>query len=194
MSTTVAGDEPDCPGNARRPLSCDRIVGAAVEFVDANCLAQLSMRRLGADLGVEAMSLYRYFPSKASLLDAVICRVLGGLELPDETETDWERAVQAYARSYRALARQHPDLLPLLAAAPEASATATEVEARMQELWRHAGLTGDEPRQAQRAIQAYVIGASLQARAARPEEAESDFELGLESLLAGLRARLPLTA
>ena len=194
MRTTAPSEELDCPGGARRPLSCDRIVGAAVAFVEANCLAQLSMRRLGSELGVEAMSLYRYFPSKALLVDAVVCRVLGGLELPAETATDWEPAVRAYARSYRALARQHPDLLPLLAADGGARATATEVEQRMQALWRRAGLTGDGPRRAQRAVQAYVIGSCLQAPAARSEDVEADFELGLEALLSGLRTRLPLSS
>ena len=51
----------------RAPLSCTRIIDAAVRYVDDNCLDELSMRRLGNELGVEAMSLYRYFPSKAAL-------------------------------------------------------------------------------------------------------------------------------
>jgi AcrR family transcriptional regulator len=71
------------PVAARQPLSCDRIVDAALRLVDLECLADLSMRRLGGELGVEAMSLYRYFPSKSALLDAVACRALEGLELPD---------------------------------------------------------------------------------------------------------------
>lgn len=190
MDTTATDDALDGPENERPPLSCDRIAGAALEFVGANCLGELSMRRLGAELGVEAMSLYRYFPSKASLLDAVVCRVLRDLELPDEAQSEWEPAVRAYARSYRSLARRHADLLPLLAAAGEESTTAAEVEGRMHELWRRAGLIGEDPRRAQRAIQAYVVGSSFGSDAS-PGQDDNDFELGLDALLEGLRFRLP---
>ena len=68
----------------REPLSCVRIIEAAVRYVDDNCLDELSMRRLGSELGVEAMSLYRYFPSKGALLDAVVGWLLRDLALPDE--------------------------------------------------------------------------------------------------------------
>ena len=78
----------------------DRIVDAAVAYVDHDCLESLSMRRLGAELGVEAMSLYRYFPSKAALLDAVVCRMLAEIALPAPGTggATWEADVRGYAR------------------------------------------------------------------------------------------------
>src|SRR6476469_4949044 len=85
----------------RQPLSRDRIIAAATGYVDANCLDDLSMRRLGSELGVEAMSLYRYFPSKAALLDGVVCSALTDLELPQQGSGEWESDVRAYARSFR---------------------------------------------------------------------------------------------
>lgn len=178
----------------RRPLSCERIVGAALDLVDANCLAQLSMRRLGAELGVEAMSLYRYFPSKALLLDALVCRVLSDLQLPEADDADWEPAVRNFARSLRTVARRHPDLLPLLATAGDATATMRAVEDRMAALWRRAGLAGKAPRRAQRVVQAYVIGASLAAPGAVNVEDDRGFELGLDALLTGFRTRFQLAA
>src|SRR6187399_1213542 len=81
-------------GTTRAPLSCTRIIEAAVRYVDDNCLDELSMRRLGSELGVEAMSLYRYFPSKAALLDAVVAYLLRDLSLPERPAADagaeWE--------------------------------------------------------------------------------------------------------
>ena len=52
------------PGVPRRPLDQMRILRAAVEFIDVNGLGKLTMRRLGAHLGVEAMALYRYVPGR----------------------------------------------------------------------------------------------------------------------------------
>ena len=63
-------DEP--APSARVQLDRERIVAAALDFIDANGLPGLTMRRLGAQLGVEAMALYRYVPSKEELLDAVV--------------------------------------------------------------------------------------------------------------------------
>ena len=60
------------PPSQRIPLSRDRIVSAALEFIDDKGLPGLTMRRLGEQLGVEAMALYRYVPSKEDLLDAVV--------------------------------------------------------------------------------------------------------------------------
>ena len=59
---------PAPPAEPREPLSRDRIVAAAIELADENGLEGLTMRALGRKLGVEAMALYHYFPSKAALI------------------------------------------------------------------------------------------------------------------------------
>jgi AcrR family transcriptional regulator len=56
---------------SREPLSRERLFAAAVALADAEGLKALTMRRLAADLGVEAMSLYYHVPSKEALLDGV---------------------------------------------------------------------------------------------------------------------------
>jgi len=55
---------------SREPLSRERIIAAAVELLDESGLKGLTMRALGEQLGVEAMALYHYFPSKQALLEA----------------------------------------------------------------------------------------------------------------------------
>jgi AcrR family transcriptional regulator len=101
----------------RRPrLSRRQIVYAALALVDREGLDALSMRRLGAELGVEAMSLYRYFENKAMLIDGLVAAVwsemdLSGLErIDDPTERLCE-----LARRFRRLAHAHPNVLGLLA-------------------------------------------------------------------------------
>src|ERR687897_3600398 len=74
----------------RQPLSRRRILEAAVRFVDREGLEALSMRKLGSELGVEAMSLYNHVPNKDALLDGMVEVLLGELEVPPEDES-WER-------------------------------------------------------------------------------------------------------
>ncbi len=63
------GDTADGPQGR---LSRERVLTAALDLVDREGLAALTMRRLGAELGVEAMSLYHYAPGKNALLDGVV--------------------------------------------------------------------------------------------------------------------------
>ena len=67
----------------RIPLSRERIITAAVAIVDAQGLEALSMRKLGASLGVEAMSLYNHVTNKDDVLDGVLDHVLREVPLPD---------------------------------------------------------------------------------------------------------------
>jgi AcrR family transcriptional regulator len=183
------GARTDCRAGqqGRAPLSRNRIVDAAMCYVDANCLDDLSMRRLGGELGVEAMSLYRYFPSKAALLDGVVCQALNVLELPAATGSeDWEQDVRAYARSFRQLARRHPRLMPLLATVGPQNHTLTDVTGRMVGLWRRSGLDEPTAARAQAALQSYITGSSLWDAAT--ESSDDDFEFGLDALVTGLRA------
>lgn len=100
----------------REPLSRERIVAAAIAIVDREGLDALSMRHLGTELGgFEAMSLYRYFASKADLMDAVVAGVWGEMKLPEDEPDPWER-LRKLAWSWRALAHAHPHVFPLLAA------------------------------------------------------------------------------
>ena len=56
----------------REPLTRERVLTAALEIVDREGLARLSMRRLGAELGVDPMAVYYHIPNKAALLDAMV--------------------------------------------------------------------------------------------------------------------------
>jgi AcrR family transcriptional regulator len=56
------------------------MLASALELVDREGLSALSMRRLGAELGVEAMALYRYAASKDALLDGLVVALYPELE------------------------------------------------------------------------------------------------------------------
>src|SRR3954452_13694105 len=97
----------------RPTLSRDRIIDTAIAFVDRHGLATLSMRRLGKELGVEAMSLYRYVNGREDLLEGIVDRMVTDLHLRSDnallTATDgWQAYLQWLAHGVRSLARDHP--------------------------------------------------------------------------------------
>ncbi|MER7047418.1 TetR/AcrR family transcriptional regulator [Streptomyces jumonjinensis] len=101
------------PSRGPKPgLTLDRIVSTAIEIADAEGLAAVSMRRLSTELGTGTMSLYRYIPGKAELLDLMLDRVsdFGPWE-PGPEKIGWRQGVEEIARGYLLLYRAHPWLL-----------------------------------------------------------------------------------
>ena len=103
------------PGDGPRPgprsvLDVDRIVSAAVELADAEGLAAVSMRRVAADLGSAAMTLYGHVPGKGELVDLMLDAVLGDL-YPDEdvlTSGGWRTRLRTVAQANWDFFLRHP--------------------------------------------------------------------------------------
>jgi AcrR family transcriptional regulator len=91
---------------ARIPLSRDRVLRAALELADGSGVEALTMRRLGEELGFEAMSLYRHVANKKDLLDGMLDLVLAEWQLPDG-RGDWTEAIRTSARSVHDALRRH---------------------------------------------------------------------------------------
>lgn len=91
----------------RQPLSRDRILDAAVLLADRTGVEALSMRALGGELGVRAMSLYKHVANKDDILDGIVDIVLAQIDLPEQG-TCWRKAMGDRARSARNVFRQHP--------------------------------------------------------------------------------------
>jgi len=93
----------------RVQLTPEKIIGKAIDVLDADGIEGLSMRRLGEALGVEAMAVYHYFPNKDALLDAVLAQIIaetGPAEIVPGA--DWkETMLSGPAAAGRALA-SHP--------------------------------------------------------------------------------------
>lgn len=98
---------------AGAPLSRQRVLAAALDYVDQHGLQALSMHKLGAVLGVKAMSLYKHVADKDDILDGIV-----GLlweEIPDGPPGgDWREAVRQLATALRDLVHRHPSAAPLL--------------------------------------------------------------------------------
>ena len=145
----------------RAPLSQERIVAAAIALVDREGLEALSMRRLGTELGgFEAMSLYRYFASKAELIDAVVAGVWSEMSLPEDEEDPWER-LRKLSWSWRALAHAHPHVFRLLAVRAVQSPNGLRPIELVFRTFKEAGFEGDAAFHAFLTQVGYVYGYSL---------------------------------
>jgi TetR/AcrR family transcriptional regulator, tetracycline repressor protein len=142
----------------RQVLDRRRIVQAALELVDEQGLEALSMRKLGAALGVEAMALYYYIPNKAALVQAVAELVLDQLEVPVEPGGDWADIIRALARSFRQLGRAHPNVFPLLATIGFTDAAAIRPAEVVLEVLCRAGLSLSDAFVAFVTLKSYVVG------------------------------------
>jgi AcrR family transcriptional regulator len=126
VCVTDRPDPRETPARAAgRGLDRRRILSAAIEFVDGQGLHALTMRRLGAFLGVEAMALYRYVPSREDLLDGVVDMVLEALHHDPEVhlhaQHGWQNYLQRLAHGIRRIALDHPAVFPLMATRPPAA-------------------------------------------------------------------------
>jgi AcrR family transcriptional regulator len=97
----------------RPALSHDRVVAAAVRVADRGGVAAVSMRNVGKELGVEAMSLYHHVAGKEALLDALADWVFTRIDLPDP-DAPWRPAMAARAASARDALSRHPWSLTLV--------------------------------------------------------------------------------
>ena len=101
---------------ASKGLDREMIVRAALDSIDRKGSQGLTMRCLALDLGVEAMSLYRYVAGREDLLEAVVARLLEGLSnLDDQMGKTWQGYLQGLAHAVRRIAVEHPAAFPLVA-------------------------------------------------------------------------------
>lgn len=104
---------------ARTPLTRELIVARAVDFIDRRGITALTMRALGLEIGVEAMSLYRYVNGREDLLEAIVDELVDGIRLESVHQlqpTDgWQAYLQWLANTVRAQAIEHPSIFPLIA-------------------------------------------------------------------------------
>ncbi|KOU68039.1 TetR family transcriptional regulator [Streptomyces sp. MMG1533] len=199
---------PDRSGDRGRParLSRERVLAAALELVDREGLSALSMRRLGADLGVEAMSLYRYAPGKEALVDGLVEALY--LQLEDRLDQapvptaapaaepaagDFEQRaeLQRIALATYQVCLDHAQVAPLLSTRMMAVPLARRPlpvlrdHERVLTLLRDAGLDEAQSATVLRAFTAWVLGymsVELRAMVDNPDEPDPAFRFGLHRL------------
>ncbi len=141
-------------------LSRDQIVRAAMEILDAEGLAGLSMRRLGTKLGSGATSLYWHVAHKEELLELVVDEVLGEVYVPEPGDTSWRVGASVWANGMRAALLRHPWVIGLLGLHPTLGPNAMRLGERMITLFTAAGFTGIELSHASAVLNSHAIGSA----------------------------------
>lgn len=178
------------PGE-RAGLSRDMVLMAALDLVDQGGLGQLTMRRLGAVLGVEAMTLYNYVPSKDALVDGMIEFVFAASAPALLGDKPWDLALRGYAEALRASLLQHPGILPVVLAHPASTPHMMEQGERALRLLCDAGFSLGRALDVINSVSVFVIGHAVAEVATPSTKASSD--PGSTSALASLDAtRYPL--
>lgn len=196
-----------------------RIAEAAIELMDRDGIDGLSMRKLGADLGVEAMSLYHYVENKDDLLNAVMVLLYNEVEIPElDDPAEWRTVVRSALGSFYKVLRAHPAAPTLFSTRPADFPEAFITLHAGFRLFRTLGLEPDEAYVGLNFAVSYVMGHASEAyrgaeqrlfdvgppelltdplvqdfvQAGRAYDADELFDLGVDLVIIGLSNRFGL--
>jgi TetR/AcrR family transcriptional regulator, tetracycline repressor protein len=145
----------------REPITREAIVDAALQLLDREGLDELSMRRLAEELDTGAASLYHHVGSKDGLLDLVLDRVIGELEVPDPDPERWQEQLKEIARGQRAGILRHRDIVRISLGRIPLGPNALEFSERVLAIMREGGLPDDLAVVGQHLLIATVNGFTL---------------------------------
>ncbi|WP_377267845.1 TetR/AcrR family transcriptional regulator C-terminal domain-containing protein [Peterkaempfera sp. SMS 1(5)a] len=177
----------------------DEVLQAAIELLDEVGIEGLTMRVLAARIGVRASALYRHYPSKQALLDAMVVHLATpGADPQAPADAPWDEQLRQTANGLREVMLAHRDGARLMSTfhtpGPEAAAGFHNLVAAL----RTAGTTPDAAVTAVDTVLAYVNGHTLEeqtrktdARTWPRDRRDLAFNNGLELILTGIRATLP---
>jgi TetR/AcrR family transcriptional regulator, tetracycline repressor protein len=169
--------DPQAPASAGRGrlgrppvLSREAILTSALRIVDERGLEGLTMRRLGANLGVDPMAIYHHVPDKAALFDGLVERVFSMVAMPKPTGR-WSDDVRATAQAVRRTFLAHPHAIPLLGTRPPVTESAFDVFEAVSGFLLDAGFTAQQAADGVDCAARVVIGHTL-AEGGRPPGGE----------------------
>lgn len=152
------------------------MLDTALRFIDEHGVAALSMRKLGAELGVEAMTLYHYLPNKAALLDGVVEQVVGMVR-PPSPDVPWPDYLRGFADSLCEVLLRHPAVLTMVVARP--------VDTTARDALTGAGMPEGQAWLVVDAVTTFVFGHVL-TESGRPNAGgEERFDLAITALIRG---------
>ena len=166
----------DAVGAPRARLNRERVLRVAIALADARGIESLSMRKLGVELGVEAMSLYNHVANKDDLLDGMIDIVFSEIDLPSGG-TDWRTAMRQRAISAREVLARHPWAIGLMESRTSPGPATLRHHDSVLGTLRGAGFSIEMAAHAFSALDSYIYGFALQERGLPFETAEETAEV-----------------
>jgi AcrR family transcriptional regulator len=147
----------------KTPLTSNDYITAAVTFVSERGLSSMTMRALGDEMGVDATALYRHFPNKESLIDAMIDWMIGqALVLAEQSNKhDPRDRIMTLATSMRATFEKYPDIGLALIHSEGASLNGLTFSQLGIQSLRELGLSGEDLVVAYQSFESYVMGSCV---------------------------------
>ncbi|WP_433422534.1 TetR/AcrR family transcriptional regulator C-terminal domain-containing protein [Microtetraspora malaysiensis] len=142
----------------RAGLTRQAVLEAAMTLVDRDGLKALSMRRLGAELGVEAMTLYSHVSSKDALLDGLVEQLFARVAPQPFTSASWQAELRDYAHSLLAALLAHPNMILLVASRPATTSQNLRTMENALEMLRVAGFPPHIALDMLYAVSGFVVG------------------------------------
>lgn len=174
-------------------LTRERVIDAAITVAERDGLAELSMRRLAAELGAGTMSLYNHVSDKEDLLDGMVEHVLSPVRVSDDD--DWQAVVATWATDSRQALLDRIDLIPLVIA-PQRLSHLGRISGAVAEALGRCGMAPRDAAVVVRVVGRYFAGAvlldapRLRAGGISRDALDRTFSLGLRALLVGLDAEV----
>lgn len=151
----------------RRPVvTREHLFRRALAIVDAEGLPALTMRRLAADVGIEAASLYHHVRNKEALLDGALKLMRSQMTFEEPLPTDWRELMEVIFLRYLGILTEHPHMLPLAGRHLPGEPAEGLVHLARQ------GLSQDEAVALWQSIMGFVVGFAVFASSAFPEDTD----------------------
>ena len=179
----------DPRAESRVPLNRERVLRAALVLADAGGIESLTMRRLGQELGVEAMSRYNHVANKDDILDGIVDLVFSEIELP-AGGAEWRPAMRRRAVSAHEALLRHPWATSMMQSRTKPGAATLRHHDRVLGSFRAAGFTLVMAAHAVSAIDGYLYGFALQEINLPLQSREQVAEVG-ENILRQLAGEYP---
>lgn len=168
-------------------LTAERVMRAAADLADREGFQSCTMRKLADEMGVGAMSLYHYVPSKQHLIDGMVDIVFGEIE-PPAVGVDWKAEMRKRALSTRAALNRHRWAVGLMEGRMNPGPASIRVREAILGCLREAGFSVEMTIQAYSVQDAYIYGFALQEVSLPFEDAEGSAGMA-EDTTRGLSAQ-----
>ena len=170
----------------------EQVVRAALQIADAQGLDAVTMRAVGARLGVTPMALYRHVVDKEALLDEVLDLAMGEVEVPDP-ELGWAERLVALSAGLRAMAARHPTVIPLTFSRPGTTPAVRALVGVVEGALADAGVPERDRPRLERMLSTFVVGFAISEVSGRfpaehAEGLDTEFATDLEALVGLIRA------
>jgi AcrR family transcriptional regulator len=146
----------------KTPLSREQFVRVAIDFVEKHSMSEFTLRAIGQELGVNNTAIYRHFPSKESLLDAMLESVLGEVAaLPDPEGLSPRDCIMQILRNVRQVFQKHSHLSATYVSATGAFPSGLILTRRISAHLSSMGLRGDALVRTYQMLEGYTLGTSV---------------------------------